>query len=172
MRRWRCRSCSTGPSLGPATVDAPVSHVDIAPTILDLIGLAPPESIDGQSLVRPPAGDRPLYFEALDASLTRGWAPLRGIVQGGWKYIDLPDAELYDLSADPGEQHNRIDRDPHAEPLKRALQLVSTQQTVAPQVALEPDAVGTPALARLYGRQFFAQRGDGCRRPQAARRAE
>ena len=131
-----------GPSLGPATVDAPVSHVDIAPTILDLIGLAPPESVDGQSLVRPPAGDRPLYFEALDASLTRGWAPLRGIVQGGWKYIDLPDAELYDLSADPGEQHNRIDRDPHAEPLKRALQLVSTQQTVAPQVALEPDAVG------------------------------
>jgi Flp pilus assembly protein TadD len=131
-----------GPSLRPATVDAPVSHVDITPTILDLIGLAPPESIDGQSLVHPPSGDRPLYFEALDASLTRGWAPLRGIVQGGWKYIDLPDAELYDLAADPGEQHNRIDRDPHVEPLKRALQLVTTQQTTAPQVALEQDAVG------------------------------
>ena len=51
--------------------------------------------------MRPPAGDRPLYFEALDASLTRGWAPLRGIVQGGWKYIDLPDAELYDLPPIP-----------------------------------------------------------------------
>jgi arylsulfatase A-like enzyme/Flp pilus assembly protein TadD len=131
-----------GPSLGRATVDTPVSHVDITPTILDLIGLAPPESIDGQSLLHPPPGDRPIYFEALDASLTRGWAPLRGIVQGDWKYIDLPDAELYDLSRDPGEQHNRIDRDPHAEPLKRALQLVSAQRTTAPQVALEPDAVG------------------------------
>jgi arylsulfatase A-like enzyme/Flp pilus assembly protein TadD len=131
-----------GPSLGRSTVDAPVSHVDITPTILDLIGLAPPASIDGQSLVHPPSGDRPLYFEALDASLTRGWAPLRGIVQGGWKFIDLPDAELYDLAADPGEQHNTIDRDPHMEPLKRALQLVTTQQTTAPHVALEQDAVG------------------------------
>ena len=79
--------------------------------------------------MQPPSRDRPLYFEALDASLTRGWAPLRGIVQDGWKYIDLPDAELYDLATDPGEQHNRIDRDPHAEPLQRALRLVVDAQT-------------------------------------------
>ncbi len=31
---------------------------------------------------------RPVYFEALDANLTRGWAPLRGVVDGQWKYID------------------------------------------------------------------------------------
>ena len=103
------------PSIAPAVIDAPVSHPDLTPTILDLLGLAPPGSVDGQSLVRSPAPDRPLYFEALDASLTRGWAPLRGIIQGGWKYIDLPDAELYDLRTDPGEQHNRVDHDPHAD---------------------------------------------------------
>ena len=113
------------PSIAPATVDAPVSHTDLTPTILDLLGLAAPGPVDGQSLVRAPAPGRPLYFEALDASLTRGWAPLRGIMQGGWKYIDLPDAELYDLGTDPGEQHNRIDRDPHADLLKRALRLAS-----------------------------------------------
>jgi arylsulfatase A-like enzyme/Flp pilus assembly protein TadD len=128
------------PAIAPATVDAPVSHPDLTPTILDLLGLAAPGPVDGQSLVRPPAPDRPLYFEALDASLTRGWAPLRGIIQGGWKYIDLPDAELYDLATDPGEQHNRIDRDPHADLLKRTLRLASGPDTAAPRVAVEPEA--------------------------------
>jgi arylsulfatase A-like enzyme/Flp pilus assembly protein TadD len=140
-----------GPSLGPATVDAPVSHTDITPTVLDLIGLAPSEPVDGQTLVRPPSGDRAVYFEALDASLTRGWAPLRGIVQGGWKYIDLPDAELYDLGADPGEQRNQVDRDPHADPLRRALRLASAQETAAPRVALE-----TEAAARLRSLGYTA----------------
>jgi arylsulfatase A-like enzyme/Flp pilus assembly protein TadD len=132
------------PSIAPATVDAPVSHTDLTPTILDLLGVAAPGPVDGQSLVRAPAPDRPLYFEALDASLTRGWAPLRGIIQGGWKYIDLPDAELYDLGTDPGEQHNRIDRDPHADLLKRALGLASGPETAAPRVPIE-----TEAAARL-----------------------
>jgi arylsulfatase A-like enzyme/Flp pilus assembly protein TadD len=140
-----------GPSIVPTTVDAPVLHIDITPTILDLIGLAIPTSVDGQSLVRPPSRERSLYFEALDASLTRGWAPLRGIVQGDWKYIDLPDAELYDLASDPGERQNRIDRDPHADPMRRALQVVTTQQTGAPRVAL-----GNDAAARLRSLGYTA----------------
>ncbi len=128
------------PTIAAATVDAPVSHVDITPTILDLLGLAAPGPVDGQSLVRAPAPDRPLYFEALDASLTRGWAPLRGIIQGGWKYIDLPDAELYDLGTDPGEQHNRVDRDPRAALLKSTLRLAAGPETAAPPVAIDADA--------------------------------
>jgi arylsulfatase A-like enzyme/Flp pilus assembly protein TadD len=128
------------PPIAPAVIDAPVSHTDLTPTILDLLGLAAAGPVDGLSLVRTPPPDRPLYFEALDASLTRGWAPLRGIVQSGWKYIDLPDAELYDLATDPGEQHNRIDRDPHAELLKRTLRLASGPETAAPRVAMDTDA--------------------------------
>ena len=46
------------------------------------------------------------YFEALNANLTRNWAPLTGIVHGGHKLIDLPLPEIYDLAADPGEQRN------------------------------------------------------------------
>ena len=134
-----------GPSIAPAVVEAsPVSHVDVTPTILDLLGLAAPGPIDGVSLVRTPPADRPLYFEALDASLTRGWAPLRGIIQGGWKYIDLPDAELYDLATDPGELRNLNDRDPHADLLKRTLRLASGPETAAPRVAMD-----TEAAARL-----------------------
>lgn len=128
------------PALPPATVDAPASLPDLMPTILDLLGAAAPLPLDGQSLLKAPAADRPIYFEALDASLTRGWAPLRGIIQRGWKYIDLPDAELYDLATDPGERHNRGDRDPHADELKRTLRLASGPETAAPRVALEPEA--------------------------------
>jgi arylsulfatase A-like enzyme/Flp pilus assembly protein TadD len=126
----------------PATIDVPVSHADLMPTILDLVGVPLAAPVDGQSLARTPPADRPLYFEALDASLTHGWAPLRGIMQGGWKYIDLPDAELYELPADPRELRNRIDRDPHGDTLKRALAMAPAAEAAAPNVALDADAAG------------------------------
>src|SRR5262249_25608190 len=115
----------SAPGTAPGVVATPGSHVDLTPTILDLVGVDPGCALDGQSLARTPPPDRALYFEALDASLTRGWAPLRGIVQRNWKYIDLPEAELYDVSADPQEQRNLADRDPHAEVLRRLLAAAS-----------------------------------------------
>jgi len=49
---------------------------------------------------------RPMYFEAMTAMLKRGWAPLRGVISGREKYIDLPVEELYDLDGDPKEARN------------------------------------------------------------------
>lgn len=89
----------------------PMRLVDVTPTVLDLVGAPPLASADGRS-VRPfVAGERQFedpgsYFEALNANLTRNWAPLTGIVHGGHKLIDLPLPEIYDLAADPGEQRN------------------------------------------------------------------
>jgi arylsulfatase A-like enzyme/tetratricopeptide (TPR) repeat protein len=129
-----------GPKVSHGRVDALVAHADLTPTILDLVGAPIPGGLDGQSLLQTPARDRSIYFEALDASLTRGWAPLVGIVQDGWKFIDLPDAELYDLSADPGEQRNRAGADPRGEVLQRALRLVSGPAGSAPAASLDADA--------------------------------
>ena len=42
----------------------------------------------------------------MTSTLARGWAPLRGVLVGRDKYIDLPLPELYDLSTDPGEARN------------------------------------------------------------------
>ena len=82
-------------------------HVDIAPTILAAVGAAPETSLPGRSLLGPPPGpNETSYFEALSANLNRGWAPLRGEIGGGAKYIDLPLPELYALDADPGEKRN------------------------------------------------------------------
>ena len=88
----------------------PVGLVDIFPTVCDLLGVSPPPSLDGRSL-RPlwegrSLGDRPIYFESLAPNLNRNWAPLRGVVSGGRKFIDLPLAELYDLAADFAEERN------------------------------------------------------------------
>jgi len=136
-----------GPGISPARVDALVAHADLTPTILDLVGAPIPDGLDGQSLVHAPAADRSVYFEALDASLTRGWAPLTGIVQDGWKFIDLPDAELYDLSTDPGEQRNRAGANPRGDALQRTLRLTSAQGGAAPATSL--DAVAAARLRSL-----------------------
>jgi arylsulfatase A-like enzyme/Flp pilus assembly protein TadD len=97
-------------SLHPAVVRAPVRHVDVLPTVLDLLALEAPADLSGRSLLPLIAGGSPpaalSYFEALSSSLNQGWAPLRGVIDGGLKYVDLPLPELYDLAADPEEKRN------------------------------------------------------------------
>ncbi|MEO7271887.1 MAG: sulfatase-like hydrolase/transferase [Vicinamibacterales bacterium] len=88
-----------------------VRHVDIAPTILEATG-APAEGTSSgaslRALVDAGSGtDRPTYFESMTYNLVRGWAPLRGVIAGRDKLIDLPIAELYQLGEDPGESSNR-----------------------------------------------------------------
>jgi tetratricopeptide (TPR) repeat protein len=92
-------------------VETAVRHIDIVPTVLDAIGADPDRALAGTSLREAIAGrdrvDRPTYFEAMTYNLVRGWAPLRGVISGRDKYIDLPIPELYDLAADPREQSNQ-----------------------------------------------------------------
>lgn len=98
------------------TVDAPVRHVDLLPTLLEAVDAPRDDSLPGASLLellrsheRP---DRPTYFEAMTPNVVRGWAPLRGVLVGREKYIDLPIPELYDLASDPAESSNLIPRQP------------------------------------------------------------
>ncbi len=86
---------------------SPARHVDLLPTILEGAGLPIPAGLPGRSLAAPSAGEAaPGYFEAMSASFNRGWAPLSGVVEGGWKLVHLPLPELYDLATDPGEAKN------------------------------------------------------------------
>lgn len=97
-------------------VAEPAQHVDIAPTVLDLLGRAAEGRFAGRSLLGAIAGGeapaRTTYFEALSASLNRGWAPLHGVIRGGYKYLELPLPELFDLRTDPKETRNLVARDP------------------------------------------------------------
>ena len=80
----------------------PVRHVDLLPTMLASAGAPAPATSGSRrcsTRSRPVAApERPSYFEAMSAAVTRGWAPLRGVLVGREKYIDLPIVELYDLA--------------------------------------------------------------------------
>jgi arylsulfatase A-like enzyme len=92
---------------GPAVARTPARHVDVLPTILDFLGIEAPRGLDGASLRtlvgRGPGAAPPSYFEAPSAG---GGAPVQGVVDRGWKYVDRPVPELYDLTADPAEARN------------------------------------------------------------------
>ena len=98
------------PPVKGSPIHTPVRHVDLLPTVLESSGVTAPPSLPGVPLQRVLDGkdtsDRPSYFEAMTAAVTRGWAPLRGVIVDREKYIDLPIAELYDLHADAAESKN------------------------------------------------------------------
>ena len=129
--------------LKPAVSAAPARLVDLAPTVLDLVGVATPANLDGRSLRAAAPGDDPgSYFEALNANLTRNWAPLKGMLHGRRKLIDLPIPELYDLAADPGEQHNiYAARRDEARDLESRLDRLAGSGAAPPTpVPIDPDA--------------------------------
>ena len=95
------------PGLAPRRTGALASHVDIVPTVCELLGVRLPAGLEGVSLVPAAKGgrlaDRPFYIESLYPYFSRGWAPLRGVISGGRKFIDSPVPELYDLRKDFSE---------------------------------------------------------------------
>lgn len=88
-----------------------VRTVDIAPTLLELLALGTLADADGASLVslvrsQPESQPRLAYGETLAPYFVLGYAPLWMLREGSLKYIHAPEPELYDLAADPREQHN------------------------------------------------------------------
>lgn len=145
-----------GPGIAPRVAPDLAAHVDLLPTILDLLGLETPDGLPGISLrgaldARDP-GTRALYFEALDANLTRRWAPLTGTVDGAWKYIDLPIEELYDLEADPDETTNlATTRRRERDRLRLMLEDLRRSSTPAEPAATRPLDADTEARLRALG---------------------
>ncbi|MGE3190282.1 MAG: sulfatase-like hydrolase/transferase [Vicinamibacterales bacterium] len=130
-----------GPGLGTGVHDRPAAHVDVVPTVLETLGLPADPALPGRPLrevAAAPSSTRAIYMEAMDGWLTARSAPVRAIVAGGWKLVDVPRGELYDLGADPGETTNLWDREPER---RRALEArlasieaeVSTPATAAPR---------------------------------------
>jgi arylsulfatase A-like enzyme/tetratricopeptide (TPR) repeat protein len=127
----------SAPASGGVTIDAAVRHIDIAPTVLAAVGAPAASALPGASLLdlmRQGRGDdRPSYFEAMTANLSRGWAPLRGVIVGRDKYIDLPIEELYALNTDPTEARNLRSSDgTRAEVLQNALRGFNTAPPALP----------------------------------------
>ena len=135
--------------LEPRRQGAPARLVDVAPTLLDLLGLEPAAGIDGISL-RPLLQGKaqeipPALLESRRPWISYGWAPLTALRHGGWKLIAAPKAELYDLATDPGETINRVDTDRRR---ARELQALLRQQESLPEAASR-SAADEETAARL-----------------------
>jgi len=97
-------------ALAPTRIGEVVRLTDIMPTVLDLLHVPAPASLDGVSLTPLMHGRvRDLDLEAYAESTYPerfGWSSLRTIRVGRYKLIDAPRPELFDLDRDPFEETN------------------------------------------------------------------
>jgi arylsulfatase A-like enzyme len=94
-----------------------VSLMDIGPTALEFAGVTPHDWMEAQSLTpyfgetAPPRRDCVFAEHARDAILT-GTEFMTMVLCEDWKlvhFVDSDEGQLFDLSTDPGERHNRWD---------------------------------------------------------------
>ena len=122
-----------GPS-GKASVDERIAlNIDLAATILELAGVAVPETMHGRSLHAPDADRRSAFvYEAPTPVL--GTHPVMAARDHRYKLIHTYDPksserlvyrELYDLRHDPTETKNLAENPAHAEHVRRLTALIA-----------------------------------------------
>jgi choline-sulfatase len=95
-----------------------VQHVDVAATILDLMGAPRPSGARGRSLRHlltsddATLGPAPVYAETNFPRNQFGWAALTSVTDGRYRFIRAPRPELYDLTQDRVERDNLADSRP------------------------------------------------------------
>jgi len=91
-------------------VSATASLVDLAPTLIDSLGQAPPPTMQGRSLLpligNPHPEIRPSLATGDHSERSFGWSALVSLRSGNQLYVSAPKPELYDLAADPGAKTN------------------------------------------------------------------
>jgi len=121
------------PELPARRVSRLSRQVDVLPTLLELLGIAIPEPLQGESLATlmkaeqsPDVGDEAPVFAEASLRAVRTVA-LDSYSRGGWKLIEtrVPEArkQLFNLHDDPQERHDRFASEPEvAERMSAELQ--------------------------------------------------
>jgi arylsulfatase A-like enzyme/tetratricopeptide (TPR) repeat protein len=93
----------------PETLDGSASLADLAGSLLTLAGLKPAPLMSKSLLLSREPGSRPrasdVYSET-EYPRAAGWHALAALTDDRWKLILSSEAELYDVSVDPGETQN------------------------------------------------------------------
>ncbi len=97
-------------------IDARVAIADVAPSLLEAVGISPPKEMQAKSLFplmdttksagQGKTGDHQVYSETNYPQHAFGWSELRSWRAGKYLYIQAPKRELYDQSSDPGAVRN------------------------------------------------------------------
>jgi choline-sulfatase len=106
------------PGLEPQRIDAPVSTIDVTPTLCDLAGVSIDEVMpwtDGESLLPTARGTERTAPVMIEYAAEASYAPLVSLRYGKWKYnrCALDPDQLFDLDADPHELTNLADDPAH-----------------------------------------------------------
>ncbi|WPP49195.1 sulfatase family protein [Catalinimonas niigatensis] len=111
------------------------SHLsmDLYPTLLELAGLEPKDSIEGRSFLpellngTQTSSERPIYFSRREGGIRYGGQSIYAVRLGNWKLLQnspYKAYELYHLKEDPQEQHNLREEEPEKyEELNKLLML-------------------------------------------------
>ncbi len=141
-----------------ATVANPVQLIDVAPTILSLLGLPLDDRIEGGPLLgRSPArtDNDPIYAETYFPRFHFGWSELTSVIAGRYQLIDAPRPELYDLVNDPAQKKNLIRSSPDTgEQLRSKLARFDRSYR-------EPEAVSDETRSRLQALGYVGQASVG-----------
>jgi arylsulfatase A-like enzyme/Tfp pilus assembly protein PilF len=89
----------------------PVETVAVAPTLLAAAGIkdAVEKQFNSRGLLGAAAGkEDAAYSETFYPLNSFGWSPLHALETARYHYVDAPQPELYDLSADPEEKNNLV----------------------------------------------------------------
>lgn len=88
--------------------------VDVAPSILDALQQPLPPAMQGQSLLRllalTPVPNRPSYAETEYPRRAFGWSRMKALRTENYLFVQAPQQELYDVSADPGAKQNLAEK--------------------------------------------------------------
>jgi arylsulfatase A-like enzyme/Flp pilus assembly protein TadD len=100
-----------GSGFRPRRIVRPVETTAVAPALLTAAGIK--DGIEKQFNSRGLLGavaekEDVAYSETFYPLNSFGWSPLHALETSHYQYVDAPEAELYDLAADPGEKNNLI----------------------------------------------------------------
>jgi arylsulfatase A-like enzyme len=111
-----------------------VSHIDIAPTVLDALGFADAADFDGRSFLDGvPGTERAVFAEHIKRGPEK-----KAVRRAGWLLIEdwvTGDLELYNLSADPAARENLVSRG------------LTEKELLASEIAAFAEATGEAAHA-------------------------
>jgi arylsulfatase A-like enzyme len=128
------------PGVTPRQIDVPRSAIDLAPTIMELIGVPRPEWFQGTSLVPELFGGEAKARDVIvDLPRTSDNDRRRALIRGDYKltaYGDDFGYELYDLKNDPGEKKDIKNQNREVfEEMKKAYQAkTATIKDVCPKM--------------------------------------
>jgi arylsulfatase A-like enzyme/tetratricopeptide (TPR) repeat protein len=143
-------------------VSSQVGVIDLMPTLLHLVGAPVPAAVQGTSLVDMAAGRRGgaalvAYSESYYPRHHYGWSELTALRDGIFLYVAAPHPELFDIKADPRQEHNLApERASTVARLSTELAELTARSSAKDIDAKRPETIDPETQARLAALGYIA----------------